>query len=185
MVVKDNLSDILKQLVEHASLIDEKEVDSFINCILSANHIFLTGAGRSGIAIKGFANRLLHLGFSVSVVGEITSPHSKPGDLIIFCSGSGETDSLVSLAVKASQSKVKIALVTMNTTSTIGKLSDSILYIPGKIKNEERNELEFIQPMGSLFEQLSFLTFDAIILNLMNKLKETSDTMLKRHADFE
>ena len=80
---------------------------------LNKQIIFLNGAGRSGIAIRAFANRLMHIGFSVSIVGEISSPHSKPGDLLIICSGSGETGSLKSLAEKAKQSGIDLALVTM------------------------------------------------------------------------
>ena len=39
--------------------------------------------------------------------------------------------------------------------------------------------------MGSAFEQLAFLTFDSIILNLMDEMEETSEKMFNRHADFE
>ena len=39
--------------------------------------------------------------------------------------------------------------------------------------------------MGSAFEQLAFLTFDSLILNLMDDTGETSETMFNRHADFE
>ena len=35
---------------------------------LNKQIIFLNGAGRSGIAIRAFANRLMHIGFSVSIV---------------------------------------------------------------------------------------------------------------------
>ena len=74
---------------------------------------------RSGIAIRAFANRLMHIGFSVSIVGEISSPHSKPGDLLIICSGSGETGSLKSLAEKAKQSGIDLALVTMKKSQRL------------------------------------------------------------------
>ena len=42
-----------------------------------------------------------------------------------------------------------------------------------------------IQPMGSAFEQMSFLTYDALVLELMDALGETTDTMFPRHADLE
>ena len=42
-----------------------------------------------------------------------------------------------------------------------------------------------IQPMGSAFEQMSFLVYDGIILELMDRMNETSDTMFCRHADLE
>jgi 6-phospho-3-hexuloisomerase len=39
--------------------------------------------------------------------------------------------------------------------------------------------------MGSAFEQISFLTYDGIILELMEKMGETGESMLERHTDME
>ncbi|MDN6663381.1 MAG: SIS domain-containing protein [Tetragenococcus koreensis] len=178
--------DILSELSQSIQKIDKNELSDFLEQINRANHIFLTGAGRSGIAVQAFANRLMHLGFSVSLVGEISSPHSKAGDLLIICSGSGETSSLKSLAAKAQQSEIKIALVTMKKSSTLAQQADAVLILPGNAKGEAiNNETAFSQPMGSAFEQLAFLTFDSLVLNLMDETGETSETMFKRHADFE
>ena len=91
MSVQQNTLNILSELQQNAMKIDDAQAAQFVSQIKNAKHIFLQGAGRSGIAIRSFANRLLHLGFSVSVVGEISSPHTKPGDLVIIGSGSGET----------------------------------------------------------------------------------------------
>lgn len=41
------------------------------------------------------------------------------------------------------------------------------------------------QPMGSVFEQLAFLTYDGLVLELMDRSGETSDRMFLRHADLE
>lgn len=184
--MKNYTLDILDELTRNAEQIDTVEIASFLEQIKQAKHIFLAGAGRSGIAIRAFANRLMHLGFSVSIVGEISSPHSKEGDLLIICSGSGETGSLKSLAEKAQSSGVKIALVTMKKESTIGKLAAAVLVLPGITKDENaRIGNQFAQPMGSAFEQLAFLTFDSLVLNLMDGSGETSETMFARHADFE
>ncbi|WP_373818238.1 6-phospho-3-hexuloisomerase [Glaesserella sp.] len=178
---------ILNELTHNSQYIQDEQFNRLITRIKQAKHIFLAGAGRSGIAIKGFANRLLHLGFSVSLIGDITNPHTKAGDLLIIASGSGETGSLVSLAQKAKKSGVNIALITMDETSTIGKLADCVAVLPGvspKLKNQGI-DLTSIQPMGSAFEQLSFIAYDAIVLALMEQLKETSDSMFARHADLE
>ncbi|RSJ06081.1 6-phospho-3-hexuloisomerase [Streptococcus mitis] len=177
---------ILNELLHNAEKISSEQLSIFLEEIKRAKHIFLSGAGRSGIVIQSFANRLMHLGFDVSIVGEISSPHSQPGDLLIICSGSGETDSLKFLAKKAVESGVKIGLVTMKLDSTIGNLASSSLILPGTTKNENNwNSKGFKQPMGSAFEQLAFLTFDSLILNLMDDTGETSETMFNRHADFE
>ena len=177
---------ILNELTQNAEKMNTDQITAFLAEIKKAKHIFLSGAGRSGIAIQAFANRLMHLGFDVSIVGETSSPHSHSGDLLIICSGSGETGSLKSLAEKAADNGVNIALVTMKADSTIGNLASSILILPGTTKNEnDRNTNQFAQPMGSAFEQLAFLTFDSVVLNLMDDLGETSEAMFARHADFE
>lgn len=186
MSVQQNTLNILSELQQNTLKIDDVQAAQFVEQIKNAKHIFLQGAGRSGIAIRGLANRLLHLGFSVSVVGEISSPHTKPGDLLIIGSGSGETGSLVSLAQKAVACGVDVALITMKANSTIGKLAKSVLVLPGTVKEDnDREKGTFSQPMGSAFEQLCFISYDAIVLELMTQLGETSDTMFKRHADLE
>jgi len=96
MSVQEYTRSILSELEQNAQKIDEDQAMQLIARIRSAGHIFLQGAGRSGVAIRGFANRLMHLGFSVSVVGDISSPRARPGDLLIIGSGSGETGSLKS-----------------------------------------------------------------------------------------
>lgn len=184
--IHENINHILNELKENASRINQAQAEQLIAQIKSAKHIFLQGAGRSGIAARAFANRLLHLGFSVSIVGEISSPHSKSGDLVIIVSGSGETASLKSLAQKAVDSQVDVALITTNLSSTIGKLAKSVVILPGVTKEDNRREENcFSQPMGSSFEQLAFILFDALVLDLMRVLGETTQTMFPRHADFE
>lgn len=187
MEIKEYLHRILDELTHNTKYLDNKSLSELVNSIKSANHIYLSGAGRSKLAIQGFTNRLMHLGFSVSQVGEISSPHTGKNDLLIIGSGSGETDSLISLARKAKKENVKIILVTMDSNSTIGKMSDFSVVLPGvspKLKNENAN-ITSIQPMGSAFEQMSFLVYDSIILELMKQLNETSKTMFERHANLE
>ena len=135
--------------------IEEEQIENVLKLIAPDKKIFLTGKGRSGLAAKGFANRLMHLGFQAYVIGEISTPHTKAGDLLIITSGSGETDALVSIAKKAKESGLYLGLVTMNPQSTLGKMADGMIILPGDSKgnNEEKHS---IQPMGSQFEQMSF-----------------------------
>lgn len=187
MSVTYYLKQILNELTTNQQYIDNGTLQELVTAIRQAGHIFTAGAGRSGIAISGFTNRLMHLGFSVSQVGEISSPHSHAGDLLIIGSGSGETTSLVALAEKAHKSNVKIALITMDSASSIARLADTIVVLPGvspKLKNKGL-DITSIQPMGSAFEQISNLTYDAIVMELMEQTGQTSDEMFTRHADFE
>lgn len=187
MSVKTKTSAILEELLHNVQYIEDIQLDTFINAIVDANHIFTAGMGRSGLAIRGFTNRLMHLGLSVSMVGEITNPHTHKGDLLIIGSGSGETESLVAMANKAKKNGVKIALITMDNKSSIAQIADVIVVLPGvspKLKNAGI-DITSIQPMGSAFEQMMFLVLDGSILKLMKLMNETTDTMFPRHADLE
>lgn len=181
MSVKENISFILNELNDNSRFVNNQDLLDLINEILDANHIFLSGKGRSGLVISAFANRLMHLGLSISLVGEISSPHAKKGDLFIIGSGSGETESLVSLANVAKSVGMKIALITTAPGSSLAKLADIVVVLPGASKCLGKS----IQPMASAFEQLSFVVYDAIVLELMKKMNQNTNSMYQRHANLE
>lgn len=174
---------ILDELEEVNSLIQMEQIEKFVEKIDSAKRIFLTGAGRSGLIIKTFANRLMHLGYNVCVLGDVTTPHTAPGDLLIISSGSGETNGLISQAKIAKDSQLNISLITTNVDSSLGKLSDVVLEIP--VASKLSKKTSSIQPMGSLYEQSTLMLFDSIVLYIMKKKNETNETMYARHANLE
>jgi 6-phospho-3-hexuloisomerase len=176
MTIMKKYALVLNELSSLVDKIDEQKFNTLVDSIITAGHVFLAGAGRSGQMINAFANRLMHLGLSVSVVGEISSPHSRKNDLMIVGSGSGETQRLINQVKIAKNNGVYIALITTAPDSTLATLADYILTIPAG---------HSAQPMGSLFEQASLLTYDTIVQSLMANLNETSQTMKERHADIE
>ncbi|MGM9947678.1 6-phospho-3-hexuloisomerase [Floccifex sp.] len=173
---------IIDELTIVNEKIDEKQINEFIRYIHQSSHIFLTGAGRSGLVIQSFANRLLHLGYSISVVGEISCPHTNQGDLLIISSGSGETKSLISQAQTAKENGLNIVLISTNNNSSLAHYANLIIVIPVQSKDTEGFT---VQPMGTLFEQSSLILFDSIVLKLMKDKKETNKTMRQRHANIE
>ena len=184
--MKKYLNLILDELNQNVEFIEENQMLELAKMIQKANHIFLTGKGRSGLSISAFANRLLHLGYSVSMIGEISAPHTQKGDLLIIASGSGETDALVSAAKKAKEEKINLVCLTMNPKSSIAQLADLVVLIPGvSPKVEELSSITSIQPMGSMFEQMIYLSMDALILQLMKEAKMSSDEMFNNHANIE
>ena len=95
-------------------------------------------------------------------VGEISCPPIKEGDLIVLGSGSGTTQSLIVMGEKAKKVGARIATVTMFPTHTIGQMADVIVTVPGSTPKKaegEKNLAESNQPMGNLFEQMSWLTY--------------------------
>ena len=94
---------ILSELNNVLSKVDELKVTEAIELLLEAKEIFCAGAGRSGFQVKGFAMRLMHMGFKSYVVGETCTPNITEEGLLVVCSGSGETKSLVNHANKANR----------------------------------------------------------------------------------
>lgn len=185
--VIENVKEILGELTRNADLIKAEGFNSFLDEIVAARRIFLAGAGRSGLVIRAFANRLMHLGFDVQVIGDVTTTFAKEGDLLIIGSGSGETQSLVAMSQKAKNNHLNVALITMAPGSTIANLADAVCVLPGASPKVLAGEPQraSIQPMGSGFEQLSLVVYDAMIMTLMLRVHQTSDTMFGRHANLE
>lgn len=174
------------ELSQALSQIDPACADQLIDLIENAEEIFVCGAGRSGLMAKAFAMRLMHMGKRVFVVGETVTPNIRQTDVLIVCSGSGETKSLVSMAEKARSLNAKIGLVTINPESTIGKLCDVCVRINAPSpKAVKEGDLKSIQPMGNLFEQSLLLFLDILILLMMDKKGLTGSEMFKRHANLE
>ena len=177
---------VLNEL-EHTLLsIDNKNAEQFVELVDQADEIFCAGAGRSGFQVKGFAMRLMHMGKKSYVVGETCTPNIKEDGILVICSGSGETKSLVNHAQKAQEVGAKLALITINPESTIGKMADVVIEISAPSpKSAKEGQIKSIQPMGSLFEQSEGLFMDIAIMMLMEKNHMDSDTMFGRHANME
>lgn len=163
------LVEVVQELSRTVDLISDEEAEKLVNKILESKKIFVAGAGRSGFMGKSFVMRMMHMGIDAYVVGETVTANLEKGDLLIIGSGSGETKTLVSIAEKAKSLGGTVAAVTISPDSTIGKLADIIIKLPGSPKDQSESEYKTIQPMGSLFEQTMLLFYDALILRFMEK----------------
>ena len=94
--MKTSIKAILDNIESAQEFLDEDAINQFEDIIIASKNIFVTGAGRSGLAAKAFAMRLMHLGLSAYVVGETISPAIYEDDCIVAISGSGETNTIVS-----------------------------------------------------------------------------------------
>jgi 6-phospho-3-hexuloisomerase len=63
--------------------IDEKEIETLIDAIMNAKQIQIFAMGRMKLSAHGFAMRLMHLGFNVHFVFDVTCPKIGKGDLLI------------------------------------------------------------------------------------------------------
>jgi 6-phospho-3-hexuloisomerase len=179
------LAEMIKELNHSVELISDEEAEKLVNGILESKKIFVAGAGRSGFMAKSFAMRMMHIGLDAYVIGETVTPNFEKEDILIIGSGSGETKSLVSIAEKAKNIGGTIAAVTIFPESTIGKLADVTIKLPGSPKDQSEGDFKSIQPMGSLFEQTLLMFYDAIILSFMDKKGLDTNTMYGKHANLE
>lgn len=177
---------ILQELSQTIPNIDVARSNQLMALILHADEIFCAGAGRSGFQVKGFAMRLMHMGLCSYVVGETCTPNIDENGLLMICSGSGSTKSLVNHAQKAKEVGAQIALITIDPKSPIAEMADVVIEIGAPSpKSAKKGTIRSIQPMGSLFEQSEGLYMDVLILMLMEARGMDSDTMFGRHANME
>lgn len=180
------ITSVAEELCRTLGSISFDQQEMLADEILKANRVFVAGAGRSGMMARCFAMRLMHMGLKAYMVGEVVTPSIAAGDLLVIASGSGETESLVSMAKKARRLGATVATVTIYPEATIGKLSSAVVEIHASTsKSAIDTGVRSVQPMGSLFEQSLLICLDYVILILMDKKQLTGEEMFTRHANLE
>ena len=186
--ILDNIRDAEEYLVE-------EDIAKFIEVITTADNIFVTGAGRSGLAAKAFAMRLMHLGLSSYVVGETISPAINAGDCILAISGSGETNTIVTAAKISKKRGAKVLALTSYPESSLGQIADGIIHVKGRTKVEvdDENYLKrqikgnytSLTPLGTAFELTSLVFLDGLVSELMETMGKTEEDLKNRHTVLE
>lgn len=174
---------IVWELERSADSLSETDINSLIQKIHSHKRIFVYGTGRSGLMLKAFAMRLMQMGLTSYVVGETTTPSVEKGDLLVVASASGETGSVCMTAQSALKQGAGLAIITSAPESTLGKLQkpDVVIEAATKFSTSEAS----VQPLGSLFEQMLLVIFDAISLQMSRETQGGNDEMARRHASLE
>ena len=194
-IMKTSIRAILDNIESAQEFLDEQAIEEFEDIIINSKNIFVTGAGRSGLAAKAFAMRLMHLGLSAYVVGETISPAIYEDDCIIAISGSGETNTIVSAAKIAKNRGSKVLALTSYPDSTLGQLADSYILVKGRTKKEVDDEnyikrqihgnYTSLTPLGTAFELTTLVFLDAIVSELMEKMHQTESDLKARHTVLE
>ncbi|MCK4905404.1 SIS domain-containing protein [bacterium] len=171
---------------EISSTLDKvEEANELVEEIVSASKVFVVGSGRTKLMIEAFAKRLGHLGVDAHVVGAIVQPTASKDNLLIIASGSGKSLFPLSIAKKAKEINMRIALITDRKESEISKISDLTVYIPASIKQDSPTEKKSFQPLNNLFEQSLLIFCDIIAILIQKKKGLENQELLKRHANLE
>ena len=182
---KDTVKLVLKECEMALNSIDENSTKEFITALNEAEDIFFVGVGRVLLSLQAFAKRLAHLGYKTHIVGEITEPAIKKGDLLIVGSGSGESLFPKLIAEKAKGYGAKIVMIGSNQQSSIAKLSDLMVRVPTNTKLQLEDEIKSEQIMTSLFEQFLLLYGDIVAKIIVEENKIDINSLWQYHANLE
>jgi 6-phospho-3-hexuloisomerase len=171
-------------LTESGDGAPQSSLEAVADLVGSADRVFVMGAGRSGLALRMTAMRLMHLGLDVHVVGEVTTPAITAGDVLLTASGSGTTGAIVRAAETAADAEARIAVITTAAASPLASLATVVVVVPAAEKRD-RSGAASAQYAGSLFEQIVVLLGDALFHSLWKRSGSSADELWPRHANLE
>jgi len=177
------IQEIMKEINQVMAQVDEQQLQNILPLFIKQRRIFVRGAGRSGFQAKGFAMRLMHLGYEVYVLGETITPSVKEGDLFIAISGSGTTKGVLMDAISAKEKGLTLLVFTSNRQSELAQIADALVVIPGATKTGAG--IASIQLLSSLFDQTLHITLDVVCLMLSRQQSATKDEILQAHVNIE
>ena len=169
------ITDSIKTTIDS---IDCAMTDELVDAIVASDRIFLYGAGRSGFVARCFTMRLGHLGRKVVrfSIDETSPPGSS--DLSIIISGTGETHSSLLYGRVAKDAGARVAVITEAGSSSLARMADITIVLTAPVGADRSR----YAPMGTIFEDTALIYLDTLVVDLMERLGETEDTMRKRHG---
>ena len=175
---------ILKELKCSLLALSETQIQTAVQCLSSARRVFFAGAGRSRLALEMAAMRMMHLGLTVYLAGEVVTPAIERGDLLVVASGSGTTAGPVRAAQVAKDVGAEVLVITTAPSSELGTLASAVLTIPAAVKHGDCGDIS-IQYAGALFEQTVLLLLDTIFHEMWHQRGQSAEELWKRHANLE
>lgn len=176
----------LGELGDVLARVDQGAIDQTCRMLADARQIVVYGCGREALQVKGFAMRLFHLGLRVSVVGDMTTPALREGDVFFASSGPGETTTVLTLMKVAHSARAKNLLVTAQPGASAADLADFMLVIPAQTMADDQGARKTsVLPMGSVFEGSLFMLFEIMVLKLRDMLDVSPEAMRARHTNME
>ncbi|MFJ2369284.1 6-phospho-3-hexuloisomerase [Microbacterium sp. NPDC087665] len=174
----------LLHAAERTSVANARQLDQLADLLDDAERVFVYGAGRSGLALRMTAMRLMHLGLDVHVVGDTTAPAIAAGDVLLTASGSGTTESIVRAAERAASLGARVGLITTADSSPLADIADVRVRVPAAQKLDRSAEAS-AQYAASLFEQVVVVIGDGLFHALWQRQGTSADDLWPRHANLE
>jgi len=169
---------LLDHLAEILATDRTKEIGESVDILTSAKKLFVYGVGRSGLAARAFAMRMVQLGLDCYFIGETITPVVSDGDAVLIVSNTGSTMSAIQVANIARRVGAKVISVTAHRTSKLSHASNVVLLI----QSDDDATQAKLAPLGTLFEDATVLLLDGVVAQVMERLGQTEADMRGRHA---
>lgn len=159
------------------SRVPEATYRAFTRELVAARQIVTAGRGRSGMMAAAFARRLGQMGLAVWGLDDTSVPRLGQGDVMVACTGSGTTPTVLSLMTTARSGGARVLAVTRRGSL----LTDYADVVATLDTGEDRGPY----PLGTLFE-VSLLGFlDQVAIDLIAALGATESDLGARHTNLE
>ncbi|MGO1225277.1 MAG: SIS domain-containing protein [Brachybacterium sp.] len=167
------------------SRLDPSQLDAVADAINGANRAFVLGVGREGLAARGFAMRLVHLGLETHWGWDDTTPAVEERDVFILVNGPGTIGHLDYVFEQIRATGATTVVVTGVPEADTPRAADVVLSVPASVYRGTGDLVPSIQPMGSLFEQCVQVAFDLLVLELVDRSGKDFGSLAARHRNFE
>ena len=175
------LHEIVNEIEGVLDKVEEEQLEAFMKELKKDRRVFVDGEGRSGFSAKGFAMRLMHLGYTVFFVGETITPAVGEGDVFVAVSGSGKSANVLHDSKSAKEKGCTLVAVTSKADSPLAALADQVLVVPGTVKADSGEQRSSIQLLSSLFDQSLHIVLDALCLMLSRRDHTANEEATKAH----
>jgi 6-phospho-3-hexuloisomerase len=168
------------------SRVDPEQMQTFLDLIQNARKIALYAGGREGLMMRALAMRLFHLGYDVSIVGDMTAPFLTNGDLLILSVGPGYISTVDALRSVAQRDGATVVCLTAQPSGKTVLAADKIVYLPAQtMADDTGGKATSILPMGSLYELVLFVFSEIIVLELLKRTGKSFGQARDRHTNLE
>ncbi len=181
----DTRKQIIAELDDALKHISSDEVEQLLTVVLKADRLFFVGVGRVMLSLESIAKRWAHLGIETHIVGEITEPALRTGDVLVVGSGSGESIFPLAIAKKAHELGAYVIHIGANPNSAMSAYANSFVRIPVRTKNYLPDEIDSAQPMTTLFEQSILMLGDIVAKMIVERNHLDMKQLWKFHANLE
>ncbi|WP_369180744.1 6-phospho-3-hexuloisomerase [Streptomyces mutabilis] len=174
---------VVREIDALLTRVAEDQAQALVHALFDARRIVVLGMGRSKLAVDAFAMRLMHLGLPVHVATDVTCPAVGSGDLVVACSGSGRTPTVVQRSTAAKEAGARVAAVVAAADSPLADLADLVVHLAEYSQDHEQDAST--QFVGTLFEQGALVFFDCLVLAIQRTRDIAPDAMFGRHNNLE